>query len=222
MFSWTETIRPTNSGNVLPGPLQKNSAHPALELCCPKCGLWTSSIDCPRRQLGHGILSLSQTCWLRISRSQMSPAHNTVWEALVSRPCSVILRMHPPQVQPERTKGCGHLEPCRLQAVLWAPGPRIPVPIPSASLPPGAHVLAWQVVKILLFMGGKSVAWVWTWRIGVLLLEQQIPQGTEKVRARGGKSKGRGLGAGSAPPSAVLPSGLELSVQNPSLPGVNS
>ena len=56
----------------------------------------------------------------------------------------------------------------------------------------------------------------------MLLLEQQIPQGTEKVRARGGKSKGRGLGAGSAPPSAVLPSGLELSVQNPSVPGVNS
>ena len=56
----------------------------------------------------------------------------------------------------------------------------------------------------------------------MLLLEQQIPQGTEKVRARGRKSKGRGLGARSAPPSAVLPSGLELSVQNPSLPGVNS
>ena len=55
----------------------------------------------------------------------------------------------------------------------------------------------------------------------MLLLEQQIPQGTEKVRARGGKSRGRGLGAGSAPPSAVLPSGLELSVQNPSLPGIN-
>ena len=33
---------------------------------------------------------------------------------------------------------------------------------------------------------------------------------------------GGGLGAGVAPPSAVLPSGLELSVQNPSLPGFNS
>ena len=135
MFSWAETIRPTNSGNVLPGPLQKNSAHPALELCCPKCGLWTSSIDCPRRQLGHGILSLSQTCWLRISRSQMSPAHNTVWEALVSRPCSVILRMHPPQVQPERTRECGHLEPRPLQAVLWAPGPQNPCSHPQCQPP---------------------------------------------------------------------------------------
>ena len=33
---------------------------------------------------------------------------------------------------------------------------------------------------------------------------------------------GGGLGAGAAPPSAVLASGLELSVQNPSLPGFNS
>ena len=56
----------------------------------------------------------------------------------------------------------------------------------------------------------------------MLLIEQQIAQGTERVRARGGKSRGRGLGAGSAPPSAVLPSGLELSVQNPSLPGFSS
>ena len=56
----------------------------------------------------------------------------------------------------------------------------------------------------------------------MLLLEQQIPQGKGKVKARGEKSRGRGLGAGSAPPSAVLPSGLELSVQNPSLPGFNS
>ena len=56
----------------------------------------------------------------------------------------------------------------------------------------------------------------------MLLLEQQIPQGKGKVKARGEKSRGRGLGAGSAPPSAVLPSGLELSVQNPSLPGLNS
>ena len=56
----------------------------------------------------------------------------------------------------------------------------------------------------------------------MLLLEQQIPQGKGKVKARGEKSRGRELGAGSAPPSAVLPSGLELSVQNPSLPGLNS
>ena len=55
----------------------------------------------------------------------------------------------------------------------------------------------------------------------MLLLEQKIPQGTEKVRARGGKSRGRGLGAGLALPSAVRPSGLELSVKNPILPGVN-
>ena len=37
-----------------------------------------------------------------------------------------------------------------------------------------------------------------------------------------GEEQGEGRGLGSAPPSAVLPSGLELSVQNPSLPGFNS
>ena len=50
------------------------------------------------------------------------------------------------------------MEPHALQACSEHLDPRIPVPIPSASLPPGAHVLAQQVVKILLFMGGKSVA----------------------------------------------------------------
>ena len=54
------------------------------------------------------------------------------------------------------------------------------------------------------------------------MLEQQIPQGTKRVRARGGGRARGGLGDGAAPPSAVLPSVLELSVQNPSPPGFNS
>ena len=48
------------------------------------------------------------------------------------------------------------------------------------------------------------------------LLRAQRRSEPELGRARGG------LGAGAAPPSAILPSGLELSVQNPSLPGFNS
>ena len=56
----------------------------------------------------------------------------------------------------------------------------------------------------------------------MLLREQQIPQGTKRVRARGGKSRGRAGGWGRT--LLLLSCLLAWSsvIQNPSLPGFNS
>ena len=45
VYGVAEIKGPTKPGNVLPGPLRKHPAHPALRLCCSKRGLWTSSVN---------------------------------------------------------------------------------------------------------------------------------------------------------------------------------
>ena len=197
MFFWAETIWPAKPGNVLPGPLQENSAHPAPELCCSKRGLWTSSISWPGRPLEHGILSLPQTYWLRISRFQVSPAHSTVWEALVSRPSSIILCLPPPQGQTAREDqgvwppGAPPPPGCALST--WTLEPLLPAPVQASLLGAMSQPDKWSRYSCL--WDGKRAAWTWTWRLGMLLLEQQIPQGTKRVRARGGGRAGGGPGA---------------------------
>ena len=51
MFSWAQTIRPPKPGNILPGPLQENSTHPAPDPCCSKPGLWTSILGLPQEAI---------------------------------------------------------------------------------------------------------------------------------------------------------------------------
>ena len=89
--------------------------------------------------------------------------------------------------------------------------PRTPAPSPSAGLRPGAHVPARQVVKIQLFMGGKRWPKLGLEGWGHSFLSSRFFSAQSVSEPEMGRAGG-GLGAGAAPPSVVLPSGLELSV----------
>ena len=79
--------------------------------------------------------------------------------------------------------------------------PRIPAPSAIAGLPPGTHLPARRVVKIQLFMGREEGGLNLDLKAGGALARAQRRSEPEVGRAGGG------LGAGSAPPSAVPPSG---------------
>ena len=152
MFFWAETIWPAKPGNVLPGPLQENSAHPAPELCCSKRGLWTSSIGWP----GIRTRNLVFTPDLLIQNLQI-PGKSCSQYSLRSASLQALL-YHPvvaPSPGADSQRGPGGV-------ATWSPAPsrpssqhldpRTPAPSPSAGLRPGAHVPARQVVKIQLFI----------------------------------------------------------------------
>ena len=124
--SWAKTVRPPKPGNTLPGPLQENSAHPALGLCRSKRGLWTSILGLPWKAVRtRNLVSTSDllTQNLRIPGESCSRYSQRSAGLQALRP--------PPAVAP--SPGAGREGQAAwppgvppLQSMLWAPGLRNP------------------------------------------------------------------------------------------------
>ena len=138
--------------------LQENSAYPALRLCYSKHG--PAALAWPAKLLGTWNLVctldlLTQNLQIPGESCSHYSLKSTGLESLLGSSCSCTL---PRCRQPERTRGSPSTSrPCSEHL-----DPRIPALRPSAGLPPGVHLTARQVVKIQVFMVGKSVASAWT------------------------------------------------------------
>ena len=164
-------------------------------------------------ELEHGILSLPQTYWFRTSRFQVSPAHSTVWEAIVYRPCSIILWLHPPQGQTAREdQGVwppGAPPPPGHPLSTWTLEPLLPAPVQASVLVPMSQPDRWSRYSCLWVGRGWPKLELDGW--GHSFLSSRFFSAQRVSEPEMGRAGG-GLGAGAAPPSVVLPSGLELSV----------